>query len=216
MDIVYFGHSSFKISGRDASVVTDPFNPTMLGIRYPKVSADIVTVSHDHEDHNYVSAVSDVHKIISGPGEYEVRGISIIGIGTYHDDKKGTERGNNTIYVYEVDGIRIAHLGDLGHKLSESQINLIGDIDVLMVPVGGVYTIDAQTAIEVTQSIEPNIIIPMHYKIPGLKEDVFGELLEATKFTSALGAQVEEMPKLSLKPGAVSENEQRTVVLTIK
>lgn len=216
MDVVYFGHSSFKISGRDASVVTDPFDPNMVGIRYPKVSADIVTVSHDHGDHNNANGVSDVHKLITGPGEYEVRGISIIGIGTYHDDAKGAERGNNTIYVYEVDGVRIAHLGDLGHKLTEAQVNAIGDIDVLMVPVGGVYTIDAQTAVDVTQSIEPNIIIPMHYKIPGMKEDVFGELSDSTKFTSALGAQVEEMPKLSLKPGAVSDNEQRTVILTIK
>lgn len=216
MDIIYLGHSSFKLSGKDASVVTDPFDPKMVGLTYPQISADIVTVSHEHGDHDKIESVTDVHKVIKGPGEYEIRGISIIGYPSFHDNKEGKERGKNTIFIYEIDGIRLAHLGDLGHKLTESLVNQLGDVDVLMVPVGGEYTIDFEVAVEVVRQIEPKIIIPMHYKIKGMNEEMFGKLTGPQEFTSALGYKIEETGKLSLKPGTLADGEQTVVLLSIK
>jgi len=168
VEITYFGHSSFRLKGKAATVVTDPYDGK-LG-KFPRdVSADIVTVSHDHFDHNATKLVSPSF-IVAGPGEYEVKGVSIIGVHTWHDEKSGTERGANTVYVIELDGLRMVHLGDLGHKLSQEQVDEIGPIDVVMVPVGGVYTIDSKIAAEVVRQVDPWVAIPMHYKQlnPGL------------------------------------------------
>jgi L-ascorbate metabolism protein UlaG (beta-lactamase superfamily) len=216
MDIIYLGHSSFKISGKRASVVTDPYDPGMTGLKAPSVEAQIVTVSHNHLDHNFVSWVSGVKKVIDGPGEYEIEGISILGFPTFHDDKNGAERGKNIVFVFEVDGFRIAHLGDLGHTLSEDQINAIGDIDILLVPTGGKYTINSEKAVEVVQSIEPLIIIPMHYSVPGLKEDSFSELEKSDKFVTAIGYPSESLPKLSLKDRSLLPEEPKVYILERK
>lgn len=215
MDIVYLGHSSFHIKGKDASVVTDPFDPESTGFRFPKTSATIVTVSHDHGDHNKVENVSEIKKVVSGPGEYEIEGVSIIGLPSFHDDKKGEERGNNTIYLFEMEGLRLAHLGDLGHKLSEDTVNAVGDIDVLMIPVGGHYTIDAKVAAEVARAIDPNIIIPMHYQVSGLNPAVFSALTDEKAFINELGYQVRNEKKLSIKAGTFSDDTQEIVVLEI-
>lgn len=214
MDIYYLGHSSFHIKDKEVSVVTDPFSPESVGFRYPKVSAQIVSLSHGHDDHSRADLVSDVKKVISGPGEYEIEGVSIIGLPSYHDDKKGEERGENTIYVYEMGNLRLAHLGDLGHKLSEEKINSIGELDVLMVPVGGVYTIDAKTAAEVVRLLEPRVTIPMHYQVPGLNKEVFAELSGVEAFISALGYQSRQEKKLTIKPGTIEETGQEIVVLS--
>ena len=140
MDITFLGHSSFRLKGRTASLVCDPYDVKMVGLKYSAVEADIVTISHDHADHNQASQVSGVKKIISGPGEYEVMGISILGFPSFHDNKAGESRGKNTIYVFEVDGLRICHLGDLGHKLSQELVEDLGHIDILFIPVGrGIY-----------------------------------------------------------------------------
>lgn len=163
MEITYLGHASFRLRGKTATVVTDPYNEK-LG-KYPRdVAADIVTVSHDHFDHNAFDKIQDSGFRIQGPGEYEVKGVSIIGVHTWHDEKNGAERGVNTVYVIEVDGLRIAHLGDLGHRLSQDQLDEMGSIDLVMVPVGGVYTIDAKIAAEVVKQVDPWVAIPMHYK----------------------------------------------------
>lgn len=215
MDITYLGHSSFKLKGRSASLVTDPFDAKMLGLKFSGVEADIVTISHDHSDHNKASAVSGVKKTISGPGEYEVMGISVLGFASYHDDKEGTLRGNNTIFVIEVDGLRICHLGDLGHALSEGLVEDIGDIDILMVPVGGEYTIALQQAVEVVQQIEPSIVIPMHYKVPGLSEATFTKLSGVSEFVKEVGLNSETLPKLSIKKEEIGEG-QKVVVLEKK
>lgn len=215
MDITYFGHSSFKISGKKGTVVTDPFDPEVVGLKFPKVKADLVTISHDHKDHNRADLAGDVKKIINGPGEYEVGGISVIGIGSYHDNKKGTERGKNTIYVIEMDGIRLAHLGDLGHKLTEETVNKLGDIDILMIPVGGAFTINAATAVEVARSIEPNIIIPMHYKMDGMNE-TFSELSTADDFVNSIGISKEVMPQLKISQAGINEDEQKVIILSKK
>lgn len=211
MDIVYFGHSSFIISGKSASVVTDPFDPKKVGLKFPKVQADIVTVSHDHGDHNKVDLVEGA-KVINGPGEYEVKGISLIGISTYHDEKKGKLRGKNTIYVIEVDGVRIVHLGDIGHKLTEKEQELIGDVDILMVPVGGVYTIGDAQAAEIVRGFEPNITIPMHYQMKGLDPKTFSKLSTVDHFLSDVSLPVERLNKLSVKKDTLGED-QKVVIL---
>ena len=135
MDIFYLGHSSFKLKGKHGSIITDPFDSKKVGLKYSSNEADIVSISHEHEDHNAVSAIKGEPKVISGPGEYEIKGISILGFSSFHDSKNGEERGKNTIYVFEIDTVRICHLGDLGQKLSDSLIESLGDIDVLMIPV---------------------------------------------------------------------------------
>ena len=215
MDITYLGHSSFRLKGKTATLITDPFDPQMVGLSYPKVEADIVTVSHEHADHNKVELVKNVSKVISGPGEYEIKGVSIIGIASFHDNKKGAIRGGNTIYIIEMDKLRLVHLGDLGHKLSDDIFSDFGEIDVLIVPVGGEYTITSSDAVEVVQDIEPEIVIPMHYKLPGMDEKTFGKLSGVDEFINQVGLAVEKSDKLSLK----KENlfgDQKVVVLERK
>lgn len=207
MDISFLGHASFLLKTKTKSLVTDPFDPKMLGLRFPKVEAEIVTVSHDHPDHNQASLVSGVEKVIFGPGEYEIGGVSIIGIDTFHDDVKGKERGKNTIYIIEMEDLRLLHLGDLGHKLSEKQLDEIGEIDVLMIPVGGEYTIGPKIATEVTQGIEPKIIIPMHYQMPSLSE-TFSKLTSPDEFVSQMGLKTQKTKKLKVSKGSLSTDEQ--------
>jgi L-ascorbate metabolism protein UlaG (beta-lactamase superfamily) len=215
MDITYLGHSSFKLKGKTASLVTDPFSPEMVGLKYPKVSADMATISHDHEDHNRSDLVNDAKIVIKNPGEYEVQGISIIGIQTFHDDKKGKLRGKNTIYVIEIEGIRIVHLGDLGHVLSEKTIDEIGDVDVLLIPIGGEYTINSSQAAQIVRDMEPNIAIPMHFRFSGIDEKTFGNLSDEKSFLSEVGYPVENTNKLSLKKASLEE-EKKVVVLNIR
>lgn len=215
MDIFFLGHSSFRIKGKTATLVTDPYDSGMIGIKFPRTQAEIVTVSHDHGDHNKVDEVSGVKKVVSGPGEYEILGISIIGISSFHDDKKGSLRGKNTIYVIEVDGLRIAHLGDLGHKLSEKILGMMGNIDILLIPTGGEYTVGSAEAAEIVRSIEPGIAIPMHYQTPGLKGDVFKKLEKVDPFLSDLGLPIEKHDKLTIKKESLSE-ENKVVLLQKK
>lgn len=215
MEITYLGHSSFKIKGKSATVITDPFDPVMVGLKFPPQEADIVTISHDHNDHNYLSVVQNPKKVITGPGEYEVSGVSILGISSFHDDKKGEERGKNTVYVIEIDQFRIAHLGDLGHNLTEGQLGELGEIDILMIPVGGVFTIDAQTAAELAKKIDPIAILPMHYADPALGES-FAGLAPVDDFIKNLGMQAENLPKLVVKEPLAWENEQQHVYILDK
>lgn len=209
MEITYLAHSSFRIKARGGIVVTDPYDPKMVGLKFPKVTADIVTVSHDHKDHNAVDLVGPTNgidkKVISGPGEYEISGISIIGMPSFHDDKKGSLRGKNTIFIFEMEGVRVAHLGDLGHNLSEGDIEAMGDINVLIVPVGGEFTIGPSEAVQAVQAIEPNIIIPMHYGLPSLNQETFGKLLPLEDFLKGLAVTVEESDKLTLKGELTTE-----------
>lgn len=212
MDITYLGHASFRLRGKAATLVTDPFDPGMLGFKFPKVSAEIVTISHNHDDHNKSELVEGVRKVVSGPGEYEISGVSIIGISTYHDEKEGELRGKNTIYVIEMDDLRLVHLGDLGHKLSEDTLEEVGTVDILMVPVGGVYTIDYSTAAEVTRKIEPSIVIPMHYREKAMNREAFGKLSSVEDFLNELALPVEKLDKLSIRKPEIGE-ESKVVVL---
>jgi len=212
MEISYLGHSFFRIKGKTAILVTDPFDEKMVGLKYPRTKADIVTISHDHDDHNHLEKITDIKRVVDGPGEYEISGVSIIGINTYHDDKKGEKRGKNTIYVIEMDGLRIAHLGDLGHALSGRVLEEMGSIDILMVPVGGEYTISPAKATEVVRSIEPTIVLPMHYQRKGLKKEVFGKLEKVDSFLTDIGLSVERLQKLSVKKENIGED-KKVVIL---
>ncbi|MDD5040478.1 MAG: MBL fold metallo-hydrolase [Patescibacteria group bacterium] len=168
MYITWLGQSCFKMQGKDAAVVTDPYYPS-TGLRLPRLTADILTVSHAHDDHNNIHAVSGNPFTIQSAGEYEIKKIVIRGIPTWHDPKEGAELGPNIVFAFEFEDIRIVHLGDLGTTLDDSQLEQLGDVDVLMVPVGGTYTMNGKQAAELVSNIEPRIVIPMHYKIPQLK-----------------------------------------------
>lgn len=216
MDITWLGHSSFKLNGKTGSLVTDPFDEKMVGLKFPSVKADIVTISHEHGDHNNAKAVDAVRKVIKGPGEYEIQGISLIGIPSFHDNQKGQARGKNTIFVIEMDRLRLCHLGDLGHKLEKNQIDLIGEIDVLMVPVGGIYTIDYKVAEEVARAIEPKVILPMHFKHPKMRSELASKLAPVEPFVAGMGAKVRRESKLKINESSLPEDEQQIVLLELK
>lgn len=214
MDITYLGHSSFKLRGKNALVVTDPFGGS-IGLPFPKhTAADIVTVSHDHDDHNAIQVIEGSPFVISGPGEYEIKGVGIVGMGVYHDDQKGEKRGKNTIYRIELDGLTIVHLGDLGHELTSAQVDALDGVDILLVPVGGVYTIDAGLAAKVVGEIEPTIVIPMHYNRPGLDQKMFAGVAGVDAFLKEMGkTDVTPQPKFSVTREKLPE-EMQIIVLT--
>ncbi len=216
MNITWYGQSCFQISSSEGknnrvSIVVDPFGED-IGLKlHRKLEADIVLVTHDHSDHNNVKAVSGQPLVIEGPGEYEAKGVFIQGISGFHDNSRGAERGNITIYAIEVEGMRLCHLGDLGQKeLFSDQLERIGGVDILMIPAGGIYTIDATEAIKVMAQVEPKITIPMHYQIPKLKIKLGG----VDKFLKALGIKsLEPLSKLSIKKRDLLSEEAKIIVL---
>jgi len=167
MEITYIGHSCFKIKGKTISLVIDPYNPK-IGYKLPKLSCDVLLVTHDHFDHSYIEGVSDYRLLVDGPGEYEVGGCFIYGKSVDHDEKNGEERGKVTMYLIIIDGLNILHLGDLGRELTQEDMEKIPSVDVLMIPVGNKYTIDEKTAVKVISALEPYYVIPMHYNTPDL------------------------------------------------
>ena len=209
MNIKWLGHASFMItSDSGLKIITDPY-VTGGGINYGdiKESADIVTVSHEHSDHNNVAAVRGNPEPIRKTAR--VKGIEFKGISTYHDDAGGKLRGNNTILCFEVDGIKICHLGDLGHQLSARQVTDLGRIDILLIPVGGYYTIDATVATEVCNQLTPRVIIPMHYKTDKCAYPIAGvdEFLKGKKGVSRL-----DTSQVEFKPGELPANTQIIVL----
>ncbi|MBI3109867.1 MBL fold metallo-hydrolase [Candidatus Daviesbacteria bacterium] len=215
MDVYWLGQACFKLKGKFATVIIDPFDPDFTGLKLPKdLSADVVLSSHGHQDHNNTAAVLPTGEkplVFTDPGEYEVKGVVITGISSFHDNLSGQERGKNTVFHLLFDSLNIVHLGDLGQlKLTEEQVAQIGQTDILLIPVGSVYTIDAKTAQEVAAQLEPKIIIPMHYKIEGLKFELDG----ADKFLKEMGAEgVAPVPKLSITKEKLPE-EPLVVVLS--
>ncbi len=194
MDISWLGHSCFRIRGSHTIVITDPYPPS-VGYSLGKPTAHIVTVSHQHSGHSYVQGISGEPRLVIKPGEYEISGVLIIGIATFHDADRGEKKGKNIVYLMEVDEILICHLGDLGHVLTTEQVEEIGNVDVLLLPVGGVSTIDAPMAAQVVRQLEPKAVIPMHYKTPALSR----ELEPVERFIKEMGVQqIEPQPKLSL------------------
>lgn len=219
MDIKYLGQSCFKLRGKSGSVITDPFDSKMVGLSLPAVSAEIVTVSHQHEDHNQVDKVKGTAQrpeplVLNQPGEYEANGISVIGVRSFHDDKKGSERGDNVMFVFQIDGIMIAHLGDLGHELSKNQVEELGPIDMLLLPVGGKFTIGPEMAKKTIATLNPSIVIPMHYKAPGMSS-MFDELVTVDEFVEKAGfEQVTRTDKLKIEPAKLPDDTE-VVVLSI-
>ncbi len=176
MEIKWHGHACFEILSEDGTVVvTDPYDAS-IGYSVPELRADVVTVSHEHYDHNNVAAVKGNPEVVKGAGEHIVDGMRFFGVSTYHDTVNGAERGENIVFLFDIDGMRLCHLGDLGHVLEGYQLAAIREraIDVLFIPVGGIYTIDARGASEVFAQLEPRITIPMHYKTPPLRLNIAG------------------------------------------
>ena len=205
MKIKWLGHASFLItSDVGTRIITDPYDPVYVagdgpGYEEIKESADIVTTSHDHNDHNNVSAIQGNPQVIKGTAE--AKGVKFQGIPTYHDEARGSKRGSNVIFCFEVDGVKICHLGDLGHELSDKQAAEPGKIDVLLIPVGGFFTIDAATASRVCDQIKPRVIIPMHYKndkcgfpISGVDEFLRGKNNISQLNTSEVEIKADDLP----------------------
>jgi len=211
MQISYFGHSSFKIKTKTAVLVTDPYS-LKVGFKMPKVEAEIVTVSHDHFDHNFVKAVKGRPFIINGPGEYEIKEVGVHGLATYHDTKEGKERGNNTVYLITAEDLTICHLGDLGHQLSAKMVEEMGEIDVLLIPVGGQFTIGPKRAVEVITQVEPRIVIPMHYRTKRHQAEGFSKLLPIEAFLKQIGVEYKKEEKLVVSKSGLEE-EMEVVVL---
>lgn len=210
MQITRIGHSCFKIQNNDATLLIDPFSEA-IGLPMPKISADILLSTHDHYDHANIEAVRGNPFIINTPGEYEIKDFFIYGIPSFHDNSEGKERGSNLIFLIEVEGIRIAHLGDFGQdSLTEEQLKKLEGVDILMVPIGGVYTIDAKVAAEIISEIEPRLIIPMHYFEKGLKIKID----DVEKFKKEMGNKIEVMDKLKIKKKELPEEDTRVVILT--
>jgi L-ascorbate metabolism protein UlaG (beta-lactamase superfamily) len=212
MYITWIGHSCFKIQDKltpdGITVVTDPFDKS-IGLRAPNFEASIVTVSHDHHDHNNVKSLRGEPYVIDIPGEYDIKGVAIQGVSSKHDDKGGKERGNNIIYRIEMEGITLAHLGDLGHELDDKLMEAVAGVDILMIPVGGKFTLDGKKAAEVVSQIEPRIVIPMHYKIEGLTLDID----TAEKFIKELGVKPTEEDKLKILKKDLPQEDMELVIL---
>jgi L-ascorbate metabolism protein UlaG (beta-lactamase superfamily) len=214
MQIIWKGQSCFQLTTQKnktpVNIVVDPYGPE-IGLRASSFSADIVLVTHDHKDHNNTGAISGQPFIITGPGEYEIKDVYIQGVTSWHDSQGGKERGVNTIYVIEAEDLKICHLGDLGQKeLTDEQLEAIGEVDVLMVPVGGGSTISEKEAVKIISQIEPHITIPMHYLIPKLKVKLEG----VEGFLKELGIKnIQPEQKLSIKKKDILPDEARIVVL---
>jgi len=209
MVITWLGQSCFKLQSGDLVIVVDPFSKD-IGLTPPRFRSDLVLITHNHEDHSNAATLTGDPFVISGPGEYEVKDVYVHGIETFHDEVQGKERGMNTAYKIETEGIRLAHLGDFGEKEIRSEtVDALGDIDILMVPVGGKFTIDAETAAKVVKQIEPRYVIPMHYKIPGLKVPLEG----VETFLKELGSKSVPEEKLTLKKRDIAEEGKTEVKL---
>ncbi len=214
MIITWQGHSCFKIQDKigpdGVTVVTDPFGKN-IGLKVPNFEADIVTISHNHDDHNNAPALRGEPFLIDCAGEFDFKDVLVEGIDSYHDDKKGEERGGNIIYRFEVDDVSIVHLGDLGGPLDSAQLEKLVGTDILLVPVGGKYTLDAKGAVEVISQIEPRIVIPMHYKTPDLKMDIDS----VDKFVKELGLQPTYEEKLKISKKDLPSEDMELVILSI-
>lgn len=213
IEIIFLGHAAFKINFDQTKVAIDPFDPKFLtGFKWMPQEADLVLVTHQHGDHNFVEGVKGDPFVIDGPGEYEVKGVSVFGIGSFHDKTQGSERGTNTMYLIESGDIVLAHLGDLGHIPNEAQLKELERTDILMLPVGGTYTIGSSDAKKIIEHINPSIVIPMHYQVKG----TYAEKLESVeKFLKEMEVETpESIDKLKIKSRADLPEETEVVIMT--
>ncbi|PIS07431.1 MBL fold metallo-hydrolase [Candidatus Berkelbacteria bacterium CG10_big_fil_rev_8_21_14_0_10_43_13] len=232
MKIKYLGHSTFKIESTK-TIVIDPHDPG-YGALPADLTAEIVTVSHGHHDHSYIAGVGGDPEIIDTTGENvfledavfgdaSLQGetspktktspeILIKGVSTFHDDVQGAKRGNNIVFVYEIEGLRLAHLGDLGHILTSEQLNQIGQIDVVMIPVGGTYTIDAAQAVEVVKQLQTKVVLPMHYQTANSAPD--SVLASVEDFVQKMGWGVEKVTHLEIDKSSLGKFASKTIVFS--
>jgi len=215
MTIQWYGQSCFQIiasrnRGEETSIILDPFSEE-IGLKLPKLEADLLLITHQHHDHNNIKAVTGNYFLIEEPGEYDVKNVTVQGIASYHDNSQGKERGENIIYSIGVEDLKICHLGDLGQKeLTAEQLEKIGEVDILMIPIGGTYTISDREAAKIMSQLEPKITIPMHFALPKLKV----KLDTLDKFLKNFGIK-NLMPekKLSVKKKDLLAEEAKIVVL---
>jgi L-ascorbate metabolism protein UlaG (beta-lactamase superfamily) len=211
MEITWYGHSCFRLTERGlASVVTDPYDHKVAGYEPLKLKADIVTVSHDAPAHNFVNGVKGREHVLTGPGEYEIGGVFITGVQTNGHTKRNPDELRNTLYVFDFDGVTVAHLGDMSRVPSQTEVETLGNVHVALVPVGGGSGLTAAKAVEVISLLEPGIVIPMHY---GTSAGSI-KLAPITKFLKEMGVgEIEPQPSLKIGKGSVPE-ETRVVVLS--
>ncbi|MDP3769754.1 MAG: MBL fold metallo-hydrolase [bacterium] len=213
MVITWYGQSCFKIQSGDLVMVIDPFSKD-IGLTPPRFRADIALVTHAHADHNNLESITGDPFSITGPGEFEVKGAYIHGIETFHDTQNGKERGLNTIFLCEIEGIRVLHMGDYGEEVVRNSrfLEEVGKVDILLVPVGGTYTIDGENAARLSKDIEPRYVIPMHYKIPDLKIS----LQDNSAFLKEMGVKnAQQQEKFTIKKKDIAV-EEKTEVIVLK
>jgi len=202
MKVKWLGHSCFLVTSREGlRIITDPY-AVSGGINYSPIeeTADIVAVSHEHDDHSNISAVQGKPEVVRGEGTRTAKGIQFRGIATYHDASQGTQRGPNTVFCFAADDMKLCHLGDLGHVLSPGQVNEIGTVDILFIPVGGLFTIDASIASRICDQLKPKVVIPMHFKTPKCAYPIAGveDFLKGKKNVRRVGGSEVEFEREKL------------------
>ena len=211
MDIDWFGLSCFRLRTRDATVVADPYEKS-VGLKLPRPRADIVTVSHNHKGHDNSDGVAGDPKLVNGPGEYEISNVFITGVQTFHDKRNGKDRGKNTVYAINIEGLNVCHLGDIGHVPTQEQADAIGEVDILLLPVGGGNALNASDAAEVVSLFDPMVVIPMHYRVP----DLAFKLDPLDKFIKEIGMKAPApVESYSIKKDGLPK-EMQIVILDMK
>ncbi|MBF6590052.1 MAG: MBL fold metallo-hydrolase [Ktedonobacterales bacterium] len=207
MELSWLGHSCFRLRGKDATLITDPPAPA-TGYSLSRITADIVTISHQHEGHNHAKAVGGEPRVVDGPGEYEISGVLITGVQTYHDQERGAKLGRNTAYLITIDDLHICHLGDVGAPLDERAQEALSGADVLLIPVGGGNALNAEVAAQVVAQLEPRIVVPMHYATPAYKPN--GSALDPVeKFLREMGVEtLEPLQKLAVTQASLPPETQ--------
>jgi L-ascorbate metabolism protein UlaG (beta-lactamase superfamily) len=206
MDITWLGHSCFRLRSREVTVVIDPPDKSS-GYVLPKLTADVVLVSHDHPGHNNYAAVAGPLRVLDGPGEYEIKGVPIVGVQTAHDGEGGRRRGRNVAWLVQIEEVNVCHLGDLGAPLDSEQAEALGTVDVLLVPVGGHNTINAAQAAEVITLLEPKLVVPMHFQTEARKGEAKLDAVDA--FLRQQGApDVQPQARLSVARSSLPDETQ--------
>ncbi|HET7686404.1 MAG TPA: MBL fold metallo-hydrolase [Candidatus Limnocylindria bacterium] len=202
MEITWYGRACFRLKGREATVITDPCPPS-TGFVAGKHDVQLLTLSHAHADHTYTRSIT-AGLTLTRPGEYETANVLVNGVRTFHDGERGAERGENIVFSIEIDGVHVAHLGDLGHLLTEEQLSELGPVDVLLVPAGGVFTLPPAEAAEVVSQVSPKIVVPMHFQVDGASTD----LLPPDTFLHEMAVEPIRQPKASVTPSSLPDETQ--------
>ncbi len=202
MEITWYGRACFRLKGREATVITDPCPPS-TGFVAGKHDVQLLTLSHAHPDHTYTRSIT-AGLTLTRPGEYESANVLVTGVRTFHDGSRGAERGENVVFSIEIDGVHIAHLGDLGHLLTEEQLSELGPVDVLLVPAGGVFVLPPAEAAEVVSQVNPKMVIPMHFQVDGGSTD----LATVDGFLHEMAAEPIRQPKAQVTPSSLPDETQ--------